>query len=611
MFKESLTSQKNNQMKRTLTLLVLAFTAFTGLKSQVLLSEDFNATWNPATLGWAISNNSQPVGTTTVFQGNGAGTFPAFNGGPNDYVGMNFNSTTGAGNISTWLMTPTLTIYDGAVFQFATRTASSTTTYPDRLQLRMSPIDNTVIPAGATSVGSYSILMLDINPNLVTTNASAVNNGSVNGYPQSWAVFSVQVSGVTGTVSGRFALRYFVTNGGPSGANSDYIGIDAVRYTLPCGPTVPNYTVCAGTSATIMATGGLPATTYSWSTGGTGSSIVVTPTANTTYSLFPSNGTVSCGNSVLANVSIGSNLFVNVSASSNTICSGNSVTLTASAAATTFSWSTGATGPVITVTPNATTTYSVGAINGICFGGNTIAVTVNASPSLSVNLTPACVGGSITITASGANTYTYLGSSNNPQTIASPTASGGYFFNITGANSNGCTAAGVVNFTVNDSPAVTAVASKTIECINKQITLTANGADTYSWSGAATSTNASFSYTTPATAGLVTFSVTGTASTGCTGQAAVTISVVLCTGIEKIDGGAEASVYPNPFNNTIRLSGMEGKVEIYNAIGQMVIRASVSQEQDLDTSELPKGAYILKAYNTQGTVVKNIKLIKN
>ena len=57
---------------------------------------------------------------------------------------------------------------------------------------------------------------------------------------------------------GRLAFRYFVENGGPTGANSDYIGIDTFQFndTGPCGGVTPTPgtpsptatgTPCAGT----------------------------------------------------------------------------------------------------------------------------------------------------------------------------------------------------------------------------------------------------------------------------------------------------------------------------------------------------------------------------
>ena len=50
------------------------------------------------------------------------------------------------------------------------------------------------------------------------------------------------LSGIPGPTTGRLAFRYFVENGGPSGANSDYIGIDRTVYTGPCVTPTPTPT---------------------------------------------------------------------------------------------------------------------------------------------------------------------------------------------------------------------------------------------------------------------------------------------------------------------------------------------------------------------------------
>lgn len=77
---------------------------------------------------------------------------------------------------------------------------------------------------------------------------------------------------------------------------------------------VPNPTVnststssllCAGQSATLSATG---ATTYSWSTGGTGSSIVVSPSVTTTYSVTGSTSGCSTTTTIVQSVSACTNV---------------------------------------------------------------------------------------------------------------------------------------------------------------------------------------------------------------------------------------------------------------------------------------------------------------
>ena len=82
------------------------------------------------------------------------------------------------------------------------------------------------VGATATSVGDFTTLLLDINPTYTLT-----------GYPNVWTQFTVTVSGLGSPTTGRLAFRYFVENGGPTGANSDYIGIDTVQYTCNQPPT--------------------------------------------------------------------------------------------------------------------------------------------------------------------------------------------------------------------------------------------------------------------------------------------------------------------------------------------------------------------------------------
>ena len=92
------------------------------------------------------------------------------------------------------------------------------------------------VGATATDVGDFTTLLLDINPTYTTS-----------GYPNGWTNFLVTLSGLGGPVTGRLAFRYFVEGGGPSGANSDVIGIDTVAYgcngTLPTPSATPSPTV--------------------------------------------------------------------------------------------------------------------------------------------------------------------------------------------------------------------------------------------------------------------------------------------------------------------------------------------------------------------------------
>ncbi len=174
--------------------------------------------------GWFVQNNSLPgPGTASWFQGNSA-VFVAQSGGPASYIGVNFNSGTGASTLSNWLLTPPLTLQSGMAISFYTRTVDAPQ-FPDRLQVRMSTTGaSTNVGQAPLDVGDFGRVLLDINPNYTTTD-----------YPNVWTQFTIPIE-ISGPVTGRIAFRYFVENGGPSGTNSDYIGIDSLQILGTCVP---------------------------------------------------------------------------------------------------------------------------------------------------------------------------------------------------------------------------------------------------------------------------------------------------------------------------------------------------------------------------------------
>jgi hypothetical protein len=173
------------------------------------ISEDFDDITLLVPGGWNMQNLSTPVGTTGWFQGNTA-VFPPH--ATTGYIGANFNNTAGTGTISNWLLTPEISLQNGAMWSFWTRTVDAPA-FPDRLHLKMST------NGGSTNVGDFTTVLVSINNGLTTT-----------GYPNAWTEFSGTISGLGGPVQGRLAFHYDVPQGGPTGANSDYIGIDTFDY---------------------------------------------------------------------------------------------------------------------------------------------------------------------------------------------------------------------------------------------------------------------------------------------------------------------------------------------------------------------------------------------
>lgn len=216
-----------NQKIYRLSVVLILFFVSNFLKAQSY-TEGFE-TAIPLPSGWASQNLSSPVGSTNWFQGNSS-IFSAFNGTGSSYIGANFNNTTGNNTISNWLFTPNRTYNNGDLFSFYTRTVDSPF-FPDRLEVRLSTNGNsTNAGVSSTSTGDFTTLLLSVNPTLTTA-----------GFPNTWTQYTITISGLSGPTSGRIAFRYFVTNGGPSGANSDYFGIDNVVYTSnPSPPVVLN-----------------------------------------------------------------------------------------------------------------------------------------------------------------------------------------------------------------------------------------------------------------------------------------------------------------------------------------------------------------------------------
>lgn len=209
----------------------LLLAALSGSACAQAFVENFDDVSLLAGQGWVIQNNSSPLGPNSWYQGiptNATptpGPFNSYNGAANAYIAANFAATTGGtGTISDWLIAPTRTLRNGDVFAFYTRKptiGAGQTDYPDRLEVRMSTNGaSTNVGSSAATFGDFSTLMLSINPTLTT-----------NVYPQTWTQFTITISGLPAPTMGRLAFRYFVTNAGPQGSNSDYIGVDNVAYT--------------------------------------------------------------------------------------------------------------------------------------------------------------------------------------------------------------------------------------------------------------------------------------------------------------------------------------------------------------------------------------------
>ncbi len=412
--------------------------------------------------------------------------------------------------------------------------------------------------AGSTACSRTTGTTASMRPNITFTKGTTTvtSNGvtmAVNALPtvNSTANTSSVCVGSSVTLTGTGATSYSwtggVTNGTPfmPNATTTYtitgtdangcVGTSTKTITVNALPTVSSTasatTICAGIAVTLTGTG---ATSYSW-TGGVTNGTAFTPSATTTYTVTGTDANGCVGTSTKT-ITVNALPTVSSTASASTVCSGTSVILTGTGA-TSFSWTGGVTNGAA-FTPSTTITYTVtGTDANGCVGTSTKIITVNALPTVSstASASTVCSGTSVTLTGTGATSYSWTGGVTNG-TAFTPIATTTY--TVTGTDANGCIGTSTKTITVNTLPTVSSTASASTVCSGTSVTLTGTGATSYSWTGSVTNGAA---FTPSAT---TTYTVTGTDANGCTGTSMETISVLTNYAIST-SAGSNGIISPN------------------------------------------------------------------
>ena len=362
-------------------------------------------------------------------------------------------------------------------------------------------------------------------------------------------------------------------------------------------------TICSGQSVTLSATGGSSRT---WNTGQTTSSITVSPTTTTAYSV-----TVSQSNhcSVTDTITITVHPYVSTTISRDTaICIGDSVTLAISGG-TSYLWNTSDTTSTITVTPSTTTTYNVvSSAPNYCDKTDSINVEVRryVTPSIS-NDTHVCPYQPVTLTAGGGDSYYWL----NPaqQTTQNvtvvPQITTTYMVRI---DSTGlCSAIDSVTVYTYPMPHVE-ITGDTGDVQNYSATLTAIGAQTYLWNTGDTTASITVSPIV-----FTRYSVVGTTQYGCVDSASTRVKC-LETSIATADG-LQFRVYPNPVSPNSKLT-VEGSdietITLYNMLGKEVAKIEVRSEKSVAISvkDYAQGVYVILVTNAKGQTGRSTFIVR-
>lgn len=504
-----------------------------------------------------VNSGTMCAGSSTVLSATGASSFSWS-------PGTNLNSTTGSSVIAN----PTTTTIYTITGTTAGCSGTSTSTISINSSLSLSVTDATIC-AGASTV---------------------ITASGATSYTWSTSATTPSIS-VSPTVN----TNYTVT-----GSAAGCTGTTTAFITVNPNPVIAvnNPTICSGTSVVLSTFG---ATSYSWNTGETTSSISVTPAVTSIYTVTGTyNG---CSTSQTATVSV--NQMPSISVNSPTICSGQTAVLTATpnVSGGTYQWLPNNQSTAnISESPNTTTEYTVTYTANGCGVAATTTIVVKQSPNISVNSTSVCPNQSAILTATpslAGGTYAWTPSISSTFSVTdAPSSTTPYSVLYT---VNGCTATATGSIIVFPNPVLVLTPSATTISPTETITISASGGVTYVWS-----TGNTGPVITENPSQTTTYCATVTANTGCISNTCIEIIVVsestlYIPNVFTPNGDGVNDVYYTPGQNLV-----DYDLKIFNRWGQMLFHSTdplKGWDGNFGGKIIPDGTYV---YLIRATGADNI-----
>jgi hypothetical protein len=409
------------------------------------------------------------------------------------------------------------------------------------------------------------------------------------------------------------------------------------------GPT----TFCQGQSVVLNTnTNG---STFAWSNGATSPSITVNNSGLYFVTVTNAAGCSSVSNEISVNAQA-SFVPTITAASTTTVCAGAFATLVASPGAS-YVWSNGQTTQGVNVGVNGPITVTV--TNSLGCAGTSAPINVTVLPVPTTTITASgpltfCEGGSVTLTAGGANSYIWA--NNATATTQTVTMPGTYV--VTGYSANGCPDLAEVTVVVNEAPVADLILDgNTSLCPGESLTISAQPGNVYNWTTGATAQE--ISVTTPGTYSCILTSLNGcttnaeqivvtaaqaTSSTlnvtalenyvlneiiytqsgtytqtltnaaGC--DSTITLNLILTVGLDE-KGFVSFSVQPNPTDAVFTLKASEALFSNYviqDAQGKVVATGALNgTSTTIDIDQVARGIYFLKV----AEAAEAIRIVKN
>jgi len=450
-------------------------------------------------------------------------------------------------------------------------TGESCQIIPKTFTITVNPIPDAVAtPATQTICSGNAITTIALSGAVSGTTYTWTRNNtaSVTGIAASG---SGNISGtLTNTTSSSVTVTFTITPTANGCSGTPVTATVLVNPTPTAVATPALQSICTGSAiTTIVLSGGVAGTTYTWTRDNTGSvtgipasgsgnisgSLTNTTTApvTVTFTITPTaNGCT--GAPVTATVIVNPVPNAVATPAAQTICSGDAITtivLSGVVSGTTYTWTRNNTASVTgipaagsgniagwmtnnTSSPVTVTFTITPSANGCSGTPVTATVLVNPSPqgTISIDPNPACVGSTVSLSASGGISYAWSGPHGWSSVLQSPSVyiddhlwAGIYTVTIT-AN-GGCQSILSDTLQVFYPPVVSITYKEGAACAGSDLRLYGSGAGTYAWSGpngwSSTERDPLIEDVTTAHSG--TYTLTVTAANGCSATASVDITI--------------------------------------------------------------------------------------
>lgn len=220
-----------------------------------------------------------------------------------------------------------------------------------------------------------------------------------------------------------------------------------------------------------------------------------------------------------------------------------------------------------------------------------------------------CENAAVTLTANGANSYTWnIGPNPNSPTLQT-TAILNFNYNVVGANLVNCIGSAMKTLTVLPLPSLMVTPATQTVCVNQTATINVSGGSTYTWNP---SNHQSATFTLTPTSNY-NFTVVSTGTNGCINTATAALIIDPCTGLNEITNLSSIKIYPNPASSYLHIEKIDAEKtewKITDLSGKIILQGTlINGNGKINIETISKGIYLLELQSE--TKFETRKIIKD